>query len=241
VVAAITGAAGGIGTALVRAFARAGYAVSLIDVDATALASLSSDPQLEHVDITTVVADLANARDCERAIEETLARLGRVDVLVNNAGIGAFAALSEMTVAEIDAVLDVDARAPRLLSRAVIPHMVTRGSGSIINISSAAAKVGYANLAPYSAAKAALIGLTRALAVELAAGGVRVNAVCPGPTNTAMMTNNVRERMESLGIGYDEALDHWTRDIPLKAMLEAEDIADAVLFLASEQARNISE
>jgi meso-butanediol dehydrogenase/(S,S)-butanediol dehydrogenase/diacetyl reductase len=240
VVAAITGAAGGIGRAVAHAFARESYAVSLIDLDADGLAAAASDPAFENVDVASVVADLSDAASCERAIQETLQKLGRVDVVVNNAGIGAFAALPEMPVAEIDAVLDVDGRAPLLLSRAIIPHLVARGSGAIVSISSAAAKIGYANLAPYSAAKAALIGFTRALAVELAPNGVRVNAVCPGPTNTAMMANNVRERMETLGIDYEEALDHWVKDIPMKAMIEPEDIADAVVFLASDRARSIT-
>jgi len=236
----VTGAAGGIGTAIARAFAADGYAPALVDVDADAVAALAEDADLAAAGAVGIGGDLANAESCDAVVAQALDRLGRIDVLVNNAGVGAFAALQDLSVAEIDQVLDVNERAPILITRAVLPHMIERGSGSIVSMSSAAAKFGYADLAPYSASKAALIGFTRALAIELAPKGIRVNAVCPGPTNTAMMAANVSLRMEETGLPYEEALKAWTDDIPTKRMIEPEDIADAVFFLASERARSIT-
>jgi len=239
-VAMVTGAAGGIGTAIARAFAADGYAVALVDLDADAVGTLAEDPELSSVGAIGIDGDLGDAEGCEAVVARALERLGRIDVLVNNAGVGAFAALPELSVAEIDKVLDVNERAAILVTRAVLPQMIERASGSIVSMSSAAAKFGYADLAPYSASKAALIGFTRALAIELAPKGIRVNAVCPGPTNTAMMAANVSLRMEETGLPYEEALKAWTDDIPTKRMIEPEDIADAVFFLASERARCIT-
>jgi NAD(P)-dependent dehydrogenase (short-subunit alcohol dehydrogenase family) len=239
-VAAVTGAAGGIGKAVARGFAAEGYSIALIDVKGDALDAVVADPTFAHVQTASIVADIADAESCASAMNGALEALGRVDVLVNNAGVGFSSALEDLSVEDIDDVLDVNSRGPILLSRAIVPHMAERGSGSIVNISSISAKLGAANIAPYSASKAALIGFTRALAMELAPKGIRVNAVCPGSTNTPMMDNNIRMTMEEKGITYEEAHALWVANVPTKVMIEPEDIADAVLFLASDRARMIT-
>lgn len=239
-VVAITGGAGGIGMAIARTFASAGYGVALIDRKEEALARAAGDQALAAVDTATIVCDVAHAESCESAMKRALSQLGRVDVLVNNAGVGFSSPLDKLSIADIDDVLDVNTRGPILLTRAILPHMVARGSGSIVNMSSISAKLGAADIAPYSASKAALVGFTRALAIELAPKGVRVNAVCPGSTNTPMMDNNIRNTMQEQGITYEAALAHWVRNIPTKRMMEPEDIADAVFFLSSDRARCIT-
>jgi NAD(P)-dependent dehydrogenase (short-subunit alcohol dehydrogenase family) len=239
-VAAITGGAGGIGMATARGFASQSYSIALIDVNKEALVKASTNSAFSEVDVATIVSDISDAKSCESAMKRALDELGRVDVLVNNAGVGFSSSLVKLSVDDIDDVLDVNTRAPILLSRAILPHMIERGSGSIINISSISAKLGAANIAPYSASKAALVGFTRALAIELAPHGIRVNAVCPGSTNTPMMANNIHTTMKEKGVSYEEALAEWVRPIPTKKMMEPEDIADAVLFLTSERARCIT-
>jgi meso-butanediol dehydrogenase/(S,S)-butanediol dehydrogenase/diacetyl reductase len=239
-VAAITGGARGIGLAVARGFASEGYSIALIDVKEDTLAKAATDPAFAEVEVIGIVSDVSDAKDCESAMQQVLDKLGRVDVLVNNAGVGFHSPLDKLSVEDIDNVLDVNTRGPILLTRAIVPHMIKRGSGSIINISSASAKIGAANLAPYSASKAALVGFTRALAIELATEGIRVNAVCPGITNTAMMANNIRQTMEEKGMSYETALAEWVRIMPTNEMIEPEDVADAVLFLASNRARRIT-
>jgi NAD(P)-dependent dehydrogenase (short-subunit alcohol dehydrogenase family) len=239
-VAAITGGAQGIGLEIARGFARERYSIALIDVRQDTLAQAAMDPEFAEVEVATIVSDVSDATACESAMKQALSTLKRVDTLVNNAGVGFHSALEKLSVEDIDKVLGVNTRAPILLARAVVSHMISRGSGSIINISSAAAKIGYPNLAPYSASKAALIGFTRALAIELAPYDIRVNAVCPGVTNTAMMANNIRHRMEEKGISYELALAEFVGNVPNKQMIEPEDIANAVLFLASDRARSIT-
>lgn len=239
-VVAVSGGAGGIGMAVARAYAALGWSVALIDLKEDALAKASEDSALAGAEVATIVADLAEADACESAMAQALAQLGRVDVLVNNAGVGFSCPLHELTVAEIDDVLDVNARGPILLTRAIVPHMIERGSGSIVSISSISAKLGAADIAPYSASKAALIGFTRALAIELATAGIRVNAICPGSTNTAMMDNNIRNTMKEKDMTYDEAHAEWVKNVPTKVMVEPEDIAKAVLFLSSDESRMIT-
>lgn len=239
-VAVVTGGAGGIGLAIARGFAGEGHAIVLVDIKQEALAKAAKDPAFASVEVETAVADISDADACQSVMAKALDMFGRVDVLVNNAGVGFSSPLDKLSVADIDDVLDVNARAPILLTRAIVPHMIERGAGSIVNIASISAKLGAENIAPYSASKAALIGFTRALAIELASKGIRVNAVCPGSTNTAMMDNNIRNTMKEKGISYEESWAFWVRNVPTKQMVEPEDIANAVLFLASDRARMIT-
>ena len=175
-------------------------------------------------DGATFAADLADGRKAEGLVEAVIDRFGRVDGLVNNAGRTQIGPFLEIEPAECDAVLATDLTAAFHTCRAVLPSMVERGDGGIVNIASRLGQVGIAETAAYSAAKAGLLGLTRALAREFGPLGVRVNAVAPGMTITEMTT----ELAES-----DEGR-RRLRDMPLGRFGRADEVADAVIFLLSD-------
>jgi NAD(P)-dependent dehydrogenase (short-subunit alcohol dehydrogenase family) len=237
----ITGGARGIGFAIADGFSRAGAQVVAIDRDAGALeeavAKLSGDSGDGRA--SSVVCDLSDAGAIATAARECATRLGGIDVLVNNAGIGRSASLQESRDDEIDAVLDINLRAMLILTRELLPAISRDGRGAIVNIASQAAKNGYANLTVYSASKAGVLGFTIALARELAPA-VRVNAVCPGQVLTDMMKANVEQTSREQSISYEEAHGQWVEPIPMGRFQEPADVANAVLFLASPYAKEIT-
>lgn len=169
-------------------------------------------------------ADIRDGRQAEGLVERVIDRFGRVDALVNNAGLTLVGPFLETEPAEWDEVIRTDLTAAFHTCRAVLPSMVERGSGTIVNIASRLAQVGIAETAAYSAAKAGLIGLTRALAREFGPLGIRVNAVAPGVTVTDMTTNLVDS----------EEGRRRLRDMPLGRFGRADEVADTVIFLLSD-------
>jgi meso-butanediol dehydrogenase / (S,S)-butanediol dehydrogenase / diacetyl reductase len=165
---------------------------------------------------------------------------GRIDVLVNNAGVSSGVAFQELDEAEWDRVNNVNAKGVFLTTRAVVPHMIEQRSGSIVSISSMAGKEGLPLLAHYCATKFAVIGITQSLAKELAEYGVRVNAVCPGVVRTPLWEPLLDQLSESRGISREEAWQEFVDPIPLGRPQEPEDIGEAVAFLASDRARNMT-
>jgi 3-oxoacyl-[acyl-carrier protein] reductase len=176
------------------------------------------------VDGDAFEADLADGREAEALVERVIGRFGRVDGLVNNAGRTQVGPFLEIDPADWDAIIRTDLTAAFHTCRAVLPSMVERGSGGIVNIASRLGQVGVAETAAYSAAKAGLIGLTRALAREFGPLGIRVNAVAPGMTITEMTTE----------LADSEEGRRRLRDMPLGRFGRADEVADAVIFLLSD-------
>jgi 3-oxoacyl-[acyl-carrier protein] reductase len=170
------------------------------------------------------VADIGNGREAEALVERVIDRFGRLDGLVNNAGQTQVGPFLEIDPSEWDAVIGADLTAAFHTCRAALPSMIERGSGTIVNIASRLGQIGVAETAAYSAAKAGIIGLTRALAKEFGPKGVRVNAVAPGVTITEMTTDLVDS---------DEGR-RRLRDMPLGRFGRADEVADAVIFLLSD-------
>jgi len=159
-------------------------------------------------------------------VRTLLERLGRIDVLVNNAGIaGRVAPLHEVTEQEWDTLIGIDLKSVYLCCRAVLPHMLERQRGAIINVASVAGKEGNPNMVPYSTAKAGIIGLTKAVAKEVAQRGVRVNAVAPATAETDIL--------KTLS---PEAIDYMKSRIPMGRFCRVEEIAEVIAFLASDKA-----
>ncbi len=171
-------------------------------------------------------ADIADGGQAERLVEQVIDRFGRVDGLVNNAGLTQVGPFLEIDPAEWDAVIRTDLTAAFHTSRVVLPSMVERGSGSIVNIASRLGQMGITETAAYSAAKAGLIGLTRSLAREFGPRGIRINAVAPGVTITEMTTDLVDS----------EAGRQRLRDMALGRFGRADEVAEAVVFLLSDRA-----
>ncbi|MGW7497122.1 SDR family NAD(P)-dependent oxidoreductase, partial [Streptomyces luteogriseus] len=172
-----------------------------------------------------VVPDAAHRHPARRLAEE----VGEVDVLVNNAGIFPFSTTPEQPLDSYDRVFDVNVRATYFLTAALVPAMVAKGKGAIVNVSSVAGQIGTPFGSAYNATKAAMDALTRSWAVEFGAAGVRVNSVAPGPIRTDMA-------VETVG----EMFDEFSRNTPLARAGEPEEIAEAVAFLASDKAGYIT-
>ncbi|HEY4281085.1 MAG TPA: SDR family NAD(P)-dependent oxidoreductase [Conexibacter sp.] len=234
-VALVTGAASGIGAGIARVLAREGATLVLTDLDTDRLAPLA-----EELGATALAQDVTSWGSCEAAVAETIARHGRVDVLVNNAGITSGVPFQELTEAEWDRVNDVNAKGVFLSTRAVVDHMIKRRDGAIVSISSMAGKEGLPLLAHYCATKFAVIGITQSLAKELAPYGVNVNAVCPGVVRTPLWEPLLDDLSASKGITREQAWQEFVDPIPLGRPQEPEDIGEAVAFLASERARNMT-
>ncbi|MFI1443789.1 SDR family oxidoreductase [Streptomyces fructofermentans] len=252
-VAVVTGAGRGIGRAVATAFAAQQAALVLVDIaaDITGVPyPMASTSQLDHTarmcrelgaPVLTAVADVRAAQDAERVAEQAVERFGRIDVLVNNAGVAGPSGriVHEVTEDEWAVMMDVNLGGPWRMTKAVGAAMADRRGGSIVNIASTAGLVGYRNFAAYVASKHGLVGLTRAAALDYAPYRVRVNAVCPGSVRDAEATEGrmLAEIGRSIGI---EPADHEAAFItqqPMNALVEAEDVAAAAVWLASDESR----
>jgi NAD(P)-dependent dehydrogenase (short-subunit alcohol dehydrogenase family) len=227
--AIVTGAGRGIGAAIAHSLDAAGARVVLVartesELDEVA-ATLANDP-------VTVVADLGTPEGPSSAAEQAIAALdGRVDILVNNAAVAIRKPSEELTTTEIQHVLDVNVRGVLLLTVAVLPAMLAAGSGSIVSLSSISGLRGTPRRAVYAASKAAIDGMTRALAMEYGPRGIRANAVAPGVVPTALWVEHLAKP------GVEDAV---LATIPTRRITDADEIADVVTFLASDASRAIT-
>ena len=235
-VAIITGAATGIGRASALLFARAGARVALTDSRESELARAAAEVRAAGGEATPLVADLARPDDCASVVTGALQAFGRLDVLLNNAGVGTMVVggtVETISLEHWDLAQDVNVRAMYLTSRAAVPHMRSAGGGAIVNISSVSAfraSVERPSHA-YAASKGAVLALTRAMAASYGRDGIRVNAICPGTIRTRL-TADIVERVErSAKEGHG---------IPLGRVGEPDDIARCALFLASDDAAFVS-
>lgn len=228
-VALVTGGASGIGRATVRAFADAGAAVVVADVDARAGAETVSDVTAAGGDAVLVPTDVTDDAQVAALIDDTLARFGRLDWALNNAGTtGASGPTAEVDVADWNRTLALNLTSVFLCLRHEIPAMVAGGGGAIVNMASGAGLRGFPGLPAYVASKHGVVGLTRASALEYGGQGVRINAVCPGSTRTPMLEGY---------IGGDPKIERMmTRSVPLGRLGEPDEIAAAVVWLCSPAA-----
>ncbi len=186
-VALVTGGGRGIGRAIARELAALGAAVAIVARSPDQLDAVARELAEAGAEALPLVADLRDAAAPASVVDAVAARFGRLDVLVNNAAVGRFATLEESDVDLWDELLAVNARAPFLLCGACLPYLRRAQPGFVVNVASVAALSGYAGQAAYVASKHALLGLTRALAKEVQADGIRVHAVCPGGTDTTLL------------------------------------------------------
>ena len=226
----ITGGSRGIGQACVRRFAEAGCAVMFLCRDRTDLADvLALSLRASGGDVTWRACDLADPEETERVIRDILRSWHRFDILINNAAISWVGTADSMSVGEWDHLFAVNVRAPFVLTKLLLPQMIANGSGCIINISSMWGEAGGSCEVAYSASKAALIGMTKALAKEAGPSGVRVNCVSPGVIRTDMNAHLSQDDLRMLA-----------DDTPLCRIGEPEEVADAVFYLASDAASFIT-
>ena len=232
----LTGAAGGVGREMTRAFHGAGATVAGADLAEPSFAA--EDPA--RPDHFTQV-DVAVEDDVRAAVDAVLDAYGRIDVLINNAGLVRIATLEDMTTAQWDETLDVNLKGAFFASREVVRHMKARGGGGrIINISSTAGRVGVKNHAHYCAAKAGLIGFTKGLALDLAPLGVTANTICPGPTDTKMLDAVFEEQSALTGVDKAAYEARVVATIPIGRKIPPAHVADLAVFLASPAGASIT-
>jgi NAD(P)-dependent dehydrogenase (short-subunit alcohol dehydrogenase family) len=234
--AVITGAATGIGRASALLFARAGARVTIADLREAELARTEADVRATGGEVVSVAADLARPDRCEAVVAEAMRAFGRLDVLLNNAGVGTMVVGGTVESISLDhwnLAQDVNVRAIYLVTRAAVPHLRNAGGGAVVNIASVSAFRGSVERPShaYAASKGAVLALTRAMAASYGRDRIRVNAICPGTIRTRL-TADIVDRVERAA-----------RDgsgIPLGRVGEPEDIARCALFLASEDASFIT-
>lgn len=236
-IALITGGAAGIGLETARLFLSEGAKVVLVDLNGDDLNAAAKTLGAKD-NLLTVTADVSSKKDTAAYVKAALDRFGRIDVFFNNAGIeGRVAPLVEQDIDDFDRVMAVNVRGAFLGLQHVLPTMIANTSGSIINMSSIAGLKGSPNVAPYITSKHAIVGLTRAAAIEAAPANVRVNSVHPSPVNTRMM----RSLEEGFSPGHaDETQKQLAASIPLARYGETIDVANLVLFLASDDSAFIT-
>ena len=237
-VCVITGAAGGIGRAVAVRLASEGARLALVDLDATALAASQAAVQKAGGEAITVAADVTRAADVERYTRTAVEAFGGIDRFFNNAGIlGAVAPLTEYSEEMFDRVIAVNVKGVWLGLKTVAPAMIARGGGAIVNTASIAGLRGTPNLIAYTASKHAVVGMTRTASMELVRRGIRVNAICPAPIDTAMAAE-----MEQKARPGDPGTFHARMEasIPMRRYGTADEVAALVTFLLSDEAAYIN-
>jgi NAD(P)-dependent dehydrogenase (short-subunit alcohol dehydrogenase family) len=233
----VTAGAGGIGLEIARAFVEEGARVHVCDVDEAALAQLArSDPRL-----TATRADVADRAAVARLFDDALSVLGGLDCLVNNAGIaGPTGRVEEIGPDEWDRCLAVCLTSQFNCVRLAVPHLKASTNASIVNLSSAAGRLGFALRTPYAAAKWGVIGLTKSLSRELGEFGIRVNAILPGIVAGDRQRRVLEGKAQQLGRSYAEVEAAAFANVSLKEYVSARQLADQILFLSSLRGRTIS-
>lgn len=239
-VAIITGAASGIGKACAIRFAQEGAGVACLDVMDDLNQATAAECRELGADSVALPCNVTSAESVKSAVYAALERWGRVDVMVAAAGIYSGSPLAEVPLEQWQRLIDINLTGVFLCNQAVAPIMMQQRSGSIINISSMAGKTSWPASAEYSASKSGVIGLTRSVAMELAACGATANVVCPGNTLTEMVKNVAGQVGSRQGLSAEEWLAMRANDCPMKRLAEPWEIAGVVAFLASEDSRYIT-
>lgn len=236
----VTGSGQGVGKAVSELFLEAGANVAMLDLNEPRVTDAAAEIQgAGSGSAIPIGCDVSKADSVQAAIGKALSELGRIDVLINNAGAITMNLCVDLSEEEWDLNMDVNAKGVFLGTRAVLPHMLERGSGSIINTASEAGKMGMGYVSHYCAAKAAVIGFTRAVAREVAPH-VRVNAVCPGTVNTPMMEVNYKREEELTGATREEQQEFLLSEIPMGRLQEPVHIARVMKFLCSDDASEMT-
>lgn len=234
--AAVTGGGRGIGAAIARTLADAGAEVTILGRTISTLDHHAESLRRDGLNIKVAPVDVTQ----EASVAAAFAKLGPIEILVNNAGIAHIAPFDKTAVADWERVFRVNVLGAVLCSQQVLPKMVEHKWGRIVNIASTAGLKGYTRLSAYTASKHALVGMTRALALETATSGVTVNAVCPTYTETDMTAEGIKSISERLQTTAEEARKQLTKQIPQGEMAKPEEVAASVLWLCSAEAASVT-
>jgi 2-hydroxycyclohexanecarboxyl-CoA dehydrogenase len=230
-VAVVTGAAGGIGRAICRRFIEENVIVLAIDVNVDALKELAVDLGADDKQLLCVAVDITDYAKVKEAVERGVAKFGKLDILVNNAGWDVAAPFLKTEPDLWDKIIAINLKGPLNLHKAALPHLIAAGGGKVVNVASDAGRVGSSGESVYSACKGGLIAFSKTIARECARDNIRVNVVCPGPTDTALLRSFVGE-----GEYGQKIYESLKRAIPLKRLGQPDDIPGLIAFLSSDDA-----
>lgn len=240
-VVSITGAAGGIGLAMGQRFASNGDVVVLSDRDAERLEQAVSEFAAGGGRVVGIPADVSKEQDIAGLIEEVRMRYGRIDVWVNNAGMQHVSAIEQFPTETFERMIRVMLTAPFIAIKHLFPIMKAQRSGRILNIASINGVVGFAGKSAYNSAKHGVIGLTKAAALECAAWGITVNALCPGYVDTPLVRGQLRDLARERNVSYENVLEEVIFPlVPQRRLLGVEEVAEYAFFLAGESAGGVT-
>jgi NAD(P)-dependent dehydrogenase (short-subunit alcohol dehydrogenase family) len=235
--AVLTAGGAGIGRVTLQTFVDAGARVVTCDVDQAALDRLRGDLPT----VPAIPVDVADDAAVDRLFELALEQLGGLDILINNAGIaGPTAPIEEVAPTDWRRTLEVNLTGQYLCARRAVPHIRAAGGGSIVNLSSAAGRFGFALRSPYCASKWAVVGLTKALAIELGPDQIRVNAICPGAVEGERINRVIAAKAEARGVSFEAMRQQYVETASMKRLISAQDIANMILYLCSDAGRLVS-
>ena len=237
----ITGAAQGIGYQIGREFARGGAKVVLTDLQEDSVQEASKTLNEEGYEAIGLRCDVTSESEIKEAITKTVERYGKLDVLINNAGLQYVSHLEEFPTEKFELLLKVMLTAPFTAIKHTLPHMKKQGAGRIINMASINGLVGFSGKAAYNSAKHGVIGLTKVAALETAEHGITVNAVCPGYVDTPLVRNQLADLAKTRNVPFEKVIEEVIYPlVPQRRLLDVKEIADYTMFLCSDAAKGIT-
>lgn len=234
-VCVVTGAGTGIGLGIAEVFAKAGCRVVIGEVNRESGKAAAANLQQHYGQSLFIPVDVSKDAECRSLIAETIRIYGRIDTLINNAGVNFVKPTLEMTVDDWDRVVNVDLRGTFLCSRYALEYMVKAGHGSIINIASVHSKATLGGAAPYAASKGGVVQMTASMAIEFAPFGVRINALSPGLIDTLIW-----QQIQEVASDKAAAVQHWMDNIPMGRVGTSREMGQVALFLASDEASYVT-
>ncbi|MFD2043699.1 3-hydroxybutyrate dehydrogenase [Ornithinibacillus salinisoli] len=237
----ITGAASGIGHAIGVEMANNGAKVVFTDLDQSRLELVTSELKEEGLEVLALRCDVTKEEEIVHAINQTLERFGKIDVLINNAGLQHIDAIEDFPTEKFEAMIKLMLVAPFTAIKHIFPIMKKQGKGRILNMASINGLIGFAGKSAYNSAKHGLIGLTKVAALEGAEHGITVNAICPGYVDTPLVRNQLEDLANIRKVTLEKVLQDVIYPlVPQKRLLDVQEIADYAMFLASDKAKGIT-